>query len=695
MSIEHLVIAEKPTAARKIAAALDATGHPVERSLAPGVAYLDITLFDTGRRAAVCSAAGHLYNLEPARGTRGYPVFDFTWSPVKKGTRKYITTMQRVASDLRPRDYVVATDYDTEGSVIGYTALAMACKVSPGPTTRRMRFSTLTVTDIRAAWASMAPGLDCKRVEAGIARHHVDAMFGVNFSRALTAAVKAGGTFKILSIGRVQGPTLCEVFSREQARARHVPEPYWTLTARGNARGATFDVTCVPSRFGEESAARAVVEACRGMDAIVQGAGTRDREKAPPPPFNLPGLQQEASRLFTFKPSLTLKLAEKLYLDALISYPRTESEIIPPSIDHVALLGKLASGEHAATVSAILARGKVQPSKGSKTDDAHPPILPTGDVPRPDSLSRNEKRLLDLITRRFLALFGPPATWRETRYDLAAAGHAFTVTCGSMTCEGWMACYPASKPALRDDPGLSTGDRVRLDAIDVTKELTRPPPGYSDMSLVRWMEREAIGTKSTRAAIVDVLKKRGYIEGDPFSMTPLGNEVVSIFMKHAPDVVSVDLTRELEKQVDAILAGNGSLAAVRASTRAVLAPKLAALKATEATIGKTLGGLVKEEHAKRVAIGTCPSCKQHVLVIVRTRAKKRSIMCEGRFDKTCDVVLPVIQTGTLKPTRKVCQACGFPVVMHVAARKKPWFFCINWAKCPATRRDADGGDQSR
>src|SRR3989344_1879869 len=197
-----LIITEKPQAAQKIASAL---GSPIKRS-EDGVPYYELTR--NGKIITVASAVGHLFNLTYSEGQRGWPLFELEWQPsyVRKEsafTKKYYDTLAGLAKTAET--LIVATDYDVEGEVIGWNVVRFICRKT---TAKRMKFSTLTAPELEQAYESVQPELNWGNAYAGETRHYLDWLYGINLSRALMAAIKTTGSFRILSIGRVQGPTL-------------------------------------------------------------------------------------------------------------------------------------------------------------------------------------------------------------------------------------------------------------------------------------------------------------------------------------------------------------------------------------------------------------------------------------------------------------------------------------------------------
>ncbi len=553
-----LVIAEKPKAGEKIAEAL-ALGRPLKCRWR-GIPYW--ILRHDGRTIVVAPSAGHLYG--PHSDSRGYPVFDYEWRPLwefEKGSR-HLRKFHGLLAMLSRRAslYVNACDYDIEGSVIGYMIIYMLGDVRRA---RRMKYSSLSPVEIRSAFKNLAP-LDREMVEAGIARHELDWLWGINLSRALMDAVRrVTGRRVILSAGRVQTPTLVEAVRRWKERNLYVPTPRFKLSVTLRYGGVEF--TAHPK--GWEPATRE--EASRIASEIKSMGWLRvaDIERSekrlnPPPAFNLGDLQAEAARLYGYSPMKTQSIAENLYLEALISYPRTNSQKLPPTIDYHSIISRLSRIKAhglGALASRLLreTRGVLRPAQGRKDDPAHPAIYPTGELPRRE-LSLDEWRIYELIARRFLAAFSSPARVSSTVVVLVdSKGRRFEARGLEVLNEGWLAYYHYMRPRESTLPRLRVGERVQVVKASYSTEWSRPAIQLSKTSLVKWMERVGIGTEATRARIVEILFKRGYLEsrGGSTAATDLGVAVAEIVEALIPSMASPELTRRFEEMLEAIRSG--------------------------------------------------------------------------------------------------------------------------------------------
>ncbi len=545
------VIAEKPKAAEKIAWAL---GRPVKCSVNGVPIWL--VRYD-GAWIVVAPSAGHLYG--PYSRSRGYPVFDIEWSPIwefEEGSR-YLYKFYQALKYVLPGSllYVNACDYDIEGSVIGYMIILNLGDIRRA---RRMKFSSLSPIELRRAFSKLEP-LDVEMVEAGMARHELDWLWGINVSRALMDAIrKVSGGRVILSAGRVQSPTLVEAVRRWREYNLHVPEPRFTVWVEVEWRGERFKLTLIEPQPRSRSEAEKIVKSLRGSGylRVLDSKSERFRVR-PPPAFNLGNLQAEASRLYGYSPSKTQQIAEDLYLDALISYPRTNSQKLPPTIDYASIIKSLtASPLHGSLASRLLqeTKGILRPVQGTKEDPAHPAIHPTGQRP-PRTLDRDHMRIYDLVVRRFLAAFARDAVVaKNTVVALDSYGRRYKATGTRVVVEGWYHYYPYLKPQEDTIPAPPRGSMLRVVSAGFKTYYTTPSVKLSKIDLLKWMERVNIGTEGTRARIIETLFKRGYLEsrGGKVIVTDLGEVVAAIIENLFPDLSTPDLTRKFERMLEDI-----------------------------------------------------------------------------------------------------------------------------------------------
>ncbi|MCW4000023.1 MAG: DNA topoisomerase I [Candidatus Bathyarchaeota archaeon] len=678
MSKYTLIITEKPDAANRIATALDEQGSP-KKSLKNGV---PIYHANRGGDIMVVPALGHLYTITAQKGTRGYPVFDYRWVPRYVAERKakhirvWLDVISKLALDAEA--FVDACDFDVEGSIIGFSILHYACS-GKDAVAKRMKYSTLTEEELQDAYAHLLPHLDFRLIEAGLTRHELDWLFGINLSRALTQAAKnSSGQYATLSTGRVQGPTLRFLEEREREIRGFVPSPYWTLTAKVAVGDVAFDVEYGKS-IQTEAEATALRDSCRTRQGIIVSVEAKECFVAPPVPFDLGSLQSEAYKHFRYTPMRTLSILQRLYLDALVSYPRTSSQKLPASIGYRGILGKLTrAASYSKHAAELLVKADLKPNEGKKTDPAHPAIYPTGNFAQ-KPLGSAEKNVYDLVVKRFLAVFGDPALRQCINATVNLNDVPFGFAAARTLREGWFKLY---RPyvALKDDavPPLAEGCPVDVKRLLVRQHFTQPPPRYNPRSLLQKMEKEEIGTKATRAAIIDILQKRRYLNGaDSLSVSDLGLSVTEVLEQYCPTLVSSEMTRTLEAKMEQIERGQETKQQVLSEAVETLKAVTAALKSQEAQVGAHLSRAIADARQEEKTVGKCPGCGGKLVVLRSKKSGKRFVGCMGYFEGKCKVTYPLPQTGTVKPLPDACKSCGAPVVAVYMRGRKAWRLCLN------------------
>ncbi|HHI01597.1 MAG TPA: DNA topoisomerase I [Thermococcus litoralis] len=712
-----LIIAEKPNVARKIAYAL-AEKKPIRKTIGK-VPYYELTR--DGKKIIVAPAVGHLFSLAPREKTYGYPVFDIEWIPVyvaekgKSYAKEYIKALRELAK--RADEFVVACDYDTEGEVIGYTALKYACGVDPAKA-KRMKFSALTKKDLLRAWYNLEPTINFGMADAGVARHVLDWYWGVNLSRALSSAVKkASGKWIVLSTGRVQGPTLKFLVEREQEIANFIPTPYWVIKMILEKNNQQYTAVYEKDRILDEEEAKRIVQEAKKGPTFVEKVEVKQQQRNPPHPFDLGTLQREAYSAFGYSPKKTLDIAQKLYEMSLCSYPRTSSQKLPKNLNFRSIIQNLAKiSEYKPFAHELLGKGELKPVEGKKEDPAHPAIYPTGELPKPGELSKEERNLYDLIVRRFLALFADPAVRESVKVIINSNNHRFILSGSRTVKEGWLKIY--GKYVSFDEvllPKFGKGEPIKVIQIKREKKKTKPPARYSPASVIKKMEDLGIGTKATRAQILETLYSRGYIEGKKkIKVTPLGMKVIEALENSVPDIISVELTREFEEKMEQIMQKRISKEKVIEESKETLLKILKEFKKKEGEIGKKLleafiesqgnkkgkrGESTKEltaeekESTKKplekkkskdtIIVGKCPKCGGDLVVRYSRKTGKRFVGCSNW--PNCDVTYPLLQRGEIIPTGKTCPECGNAPIVKIKEHNREYEVCLNM-NCYKNRR---------
>lgn len=674
-----LVICEKPDAARRVAEALGETSERYR------IGYSEVFLVEReGKRYAICSSLGHLYTIADLVKRRSiYPAYDVEWVPISRvGKSARIAERIRVISELSKKagSFINACDFDVEGETIGYNILKYACGGKES-VALRAKFSTLTAEELRDAVAKAEPWLGGNLAEAGRTRHIVDFMYGINLSRVLVESiVSATGGYRTMSIGRVQGPTLSYVIEREIAIRNFVPLPYWSVDAIIQKDGRKLTANYEKDKILQLKLAQKVIGDCTGKDGTVKEVKKSVFREPPLTPFNLGDLQREAYRCIGLTPSQTLSMAERLYLDALISYPRTSSQKLPPSINYKKILTGLTAMTGFRDHALSLLSGKLVPHEGPKDDPAHPAIYPTGELPK-RSLQPKEFKLYALIVRRFFAVFAEDAVRERVAAIIDIAGHNFKVNGRTTIRAGWLAYYADFiSHQDRPIPDFVEGEKVKVLKVNLYDKFEQPPPRFNQSSLLAKMEEDSIGTKATRAEIIQTLYSRGYIAEASMSATSIGFSVVETMQAYSPAILSVDMTREIETSLEGIETGDIDGGQVVERVMDELSESLYSMRGAEAEIGRHLNSAVRSAVAEENTLGICLVCKEGNLRIIRSRASgKRFVGCTN-YSKGCRASAPLPQRGIVRPLRKACKTCGWPTISARFSRF-PMTFCVN-VRCP-------------
>lgn len=669
----ELIITEKPQAAAKIATAL---GKSISKNV-NGISYYEVDRNE--RKIFVACAVGHLFTLTQKKSGSGTPVFDLYWAPnylvrKKDFTKRYYDTISRLVKNAS--SITIATDYDIEGEVIGLNIVRYLCGQEDA---NRMKFSTLTSSELNSAYENKSPSLNWGQAIAGETRHYLDWIYGINLSRALMDAIKTTGTFKIMSIGRVQGPTLNIIVEKEKKIQEFKSKKYWQVFISVKNSPA-LELKYDKDIFNNEELGK--FDNLKGKK-ILLNTEKKSQTIPPNPPFNLTALQMESYRLFGLTPSRTLQIAQSLYLGGMISYPRTSSQKLPSSIEYRDILRKLSEHYKA---SKLITRDN--PVEGAKSDSAHPSIYPTGENIEVN-LGSDEAKVYDLISRRFISLFCDDAVIDKKTISGIIDNLKFSTSGSGIRKKGWMEIYPIKidEKDLPDANGEFEITKVRNEEKE-----TQPPRRYSPASIVSELEKRNLGTKATRAAILETLYDRNYIQNNrSIEATPLGMSLISTLERYSPIIIDEKLTRQFEKEMESIQDSHKGFAEKQSKI----------LKEAEGSINKIIEHFgenkikigkelleanldLREQQRRENILNLCPKCKQGNLIIIYSKKNGRYFVACNKYPD-CKNTYTLPPNGIIKRTEKICEECGFPMLMRISKGKRPWIFCFN-PECPTNKQ---------
>jgi DNA topoisomerase-1 len=618
---------------------------------------------------------GHLFTIsQNVKGT-DYPIFDIGWYPnseVKRGrdfTKKYSDLIKRLVKGAS--EIVIATDFDVEGEVIGYNVMRFIANQADA---KRMKFSSLTPKELQDSFDNRQPSIEWGQAIAGETRHFLDWLYGINLSRALMSAIKTTGKFSVMSIGRVQGPALNLIVEKEKQIQAFKPKPYWqvfALISDGKNKlelKHNKDITKKPEldKF----------EKLKGKKAIAQTIKTKQIIN-PPAPFDLTSLQTEAYKLHGITPSNTLQVAQKLYLAGLISYPRTSSQKIPEAIKPLKIIQQLSKNFDE---TQYVTRKK--PVEGNKSDPAHPAITPTGIY---KALEDYDEKIYNLVVKRFISCFCDNAELANKKVEAVVDKLKFVERGLGIIKPGWMKVYPA-KMNEKEIPDFD--GEVDIENIRIEEKETKPPKRYTPASIVSELEKRNLGTKATRANILETLYDRKYIKEKSIKATQLGINLIDSLKKYSPIIIDEKLTREVEKEMANIRSSKKDLEQKEKTTlkkaEHALTKISADFKENESKIGQELRNSIEkawEQEKEDNKLMPCPSCKKGFLTIKFTpRFKSYFVACTEYPE--CKQTFSLPSNSLIKKADKECEECKFPMLIRIKAGKRPWVFCFN-PNCPS------------
>jgi DNA topoisomerase-1 len=674
-----LIITEKNTTAKRISAILsDGKAKPLSKSRNP------VYVFEMEKEEVRCvGLKGHILKVDfPASYQQWQSVeprelirADIIKVPTNKTLIKTLQTEAKKASEV-----IVATDFDREGELIGVDTINKIQEVRPDIPVKRARFSALTPPEIKRVFAGLEePYYDL--ASAGEARQDIDLIWGASLTRFISlASTRLGKNF--LSAGRVQSPTLALIVDREKERKVFVAVPFWTLKINCVKGDETFPATHATERFKKEEEAKSALSRLEDK-ALVEGVKNTERRVKPPTPFNTTGLLTAAASL-GFSAAKAMSIAENLYMNGYISYPRVDNTVYPPSLDLRGILQEISScPDFRELCAALLDKEKLTPTRGKKQATDHPPIHPTAAASR-GRLSNQEWKIYELVARRFMATLASEAVVLTVRADLDCGPEPFVARGSRVAEEGWYRYYPYGRKREVMLPHLEVGEEVALEGPpEMKRGETQPPARYSQGKLIEKMEELGLGTKSTRHAIIESLYGRGYIYGDPITPSETGIAVTEALRKFAGVISSPDMTAQLERDMDAIAEGKETQEEVVDKSRDMLSEVMRLLENSKDEVAMEIRNGIKEDRI----LGVCPNCGSNLRMIRAKKTKKRFVGCSNY--PQCTTTYPLPQSGTVTPTGEVCADCGSPKIRVTNKGRRPWVFCLD-PECPTKKERKTG-----
>jgi DNA topoisomerase-3 len=661
-----LIIAEKPSVGQDLVRVLHG-------AFTKGEGYLE------GPEHVVTWAVGHLVQLaDPDEYDAKYKKWRMADLPIVPPSFKLVVRDERSKKQMNVvrrqlgRDdvetVVNACDAGREGELIFAYLYEKSGSRKP---VQRLWLNSMTKRAIENAFAALRPGSELALLEAAArSRSEADWIVGMNATRAATIRLRSSFDGAV-SLGRVQTPTLAILARREEEIRAFIPEPYWVVDASfgtvkdpPRAYEGRYYAGAKP-RLGSAEAALAVVDACRDGQGTITKLEKTERKERSPLLYDLTSLQREANSRHGFSARRTLAAAQRLYEEhKALTYPRTSSRFITGDmIGDIKPIAELVGQRSEYRQAADYVRGLDVLPLGRVVNDAkvtdHHAIIPTRAERHPvDKMNEDDKRIYDLVVRRFLAIFHPDAVFENTRIETTvtdparpageAGAHPVFRTRGKlMLVPGWRGVYGELSDSERTDddegreqqlPKLERDETVNVTEVASEEKVTKPPRRYTEGALLAAMEtagklvdeeelREAmkdsgIGTPATRAAIIERLLQVGYIERDARALvvTEKGLNVVRLLGEHP--LTSPGLTGDWEHRLSNIETGDDSREAFMGDI----------VKFTEETVGE-LDRKLKDVRIPRANLGLCPVCGRDII------ENRKGYSCWSREDPGCGFVI--------------------------------------------------------
>lgn len=608
-----LVIAEKPSVARSIAAVIGATKK--QNGYIEGSGYL--VSWCIGHLVSFADAGRYDERFKKWR-YEDLPIIPEPWQYIILDEKKQqFETIRELANRPDVESLVCATDAGREGELIFRFVYQMAGCQKPFS---RLWISSMEDSAIRAGFQNLKPGADYDALyQSALCRSKADWLIGINATRLFSVLYH-----RTLTVGRVQTPTLKMLADRDEAITHFQKEKYHIVHI--SAGGAE----AVSSRVPDAAGADAIKTACAGAQAVCASVTREKKTEQPPKLYDLTTLQREANRLFGFTAKQTLDYAQALYEKRLLTYPRTDSRFLTDDMEQTA----------ADTITGLLPllpfmegvelTPEIRPVLNSAKVSDHHAIIPTAEFIKQGftGLAESEKKLLSLIACKFLCAVAAPHVYEAVTASFTCAGNEFTAKGRTVLCGGWKEIDRRFRASLKTDtdgdgaepdkelPELSEGQTFEDVAASVTEHFTTPPKAYTEDTLLSAMERagagdtpddaerKGLGTPATRAAILEKLVQMGFAERKGRQLIPTkdGQNLVSVL----PDeLTSPALTAEWESRLTQIAKGEADpddfMRQIEAQARSLVS--------TYNHVNEDGQKLFQKE---RVSIGICPRCGEAV-----------------------------------------------------------------------------------
>ena len=611
---------------------------------------------------------GSSYEVVASNGhVRDFPKSSFGIDVDNDFEPKYITIrgkgdiLSHLRKEVKKADKIyLATDPDREGEAIAWH-LYIALKLE-NKKVYRISFNEITKNAVKAS-IKEAREIDMDLVDAQQARRALDRMVGYKISPLLWSKVKRG-----LSAGRVQSVALRIIADREEEINAFVPEEYWTLEVVLNVDGEKKPLIAKYSgNISSEDKMNKLLKDLEDESYRVEDIKTGVRNKKAPLPFTTSTLQQEASKALNFATQKTMRIAQQLYEDGIITYLRTDSTRVSDEAD--AKAREFIAEQYGASYAAT---GNKKAGEGKKIQDAHEAIRPTDVTKTPamlkDSLSRDNLRLYQLIWKRFVASRMMPAKYETITVRIGAGKHRFSVTTSNVKFEGFRAVYIEADEEKEESNVLvkriNKDSQLTLDSYEPKQHFTQPPAHFTEATLVKALEELGIGRPSTYAPTISTIIARRYVakENKNLYITEIGEVVNDIMKQSFASIVDVSFTANMEGLLDMIAEGKVHWKTVTSNFYPDLAE---AVELAEKELEKVS---IADEETDVI----CEECGRNMVIKYGPHGK--FLACPG-FPECRNTKMYLEKIGVS------CPVCGKDIVIRKTKKGRKYYGCEDNPNC--------------
>ncbi|XP_045772031.1 DNA topoisomerase 3-alpha isoform X1 [Maniola jurtina] len=654
--MKYLNVAEKNDAAKNIALHLSRGTSNRREGLSQYNKIYEFEAEVLGQKSkmVMTSVSGHLLALDFVSAFKNWrscnPLSLFDAPVYKYCPENYDKIKKTLEREVRScQGLIIWTDCDREGENIGFEIIEVCTAVKSDLRIYRAKFSEITsVSVIRALHNLEQPNKNIS--DAVDVRQELDLRIGASFTRFQTLRLQKVFPSKLaeslVSYGSCQFPTLGFVVERYRAVENFVVEPFWKIKVNHTINNLSVDFTWNRVRLFDQLACQVLHDIClENPQAKVTDVKTKPKSKWRPLPLDTVELEKLASRKLKINAKETMRIAEKLYTQGLISYPRTETNEFPKEMNLGQLVGMQTGDPNWGTFAQnILDSGGPTPRQGNKSDKAHPPIHPTKYT---NSLSGNEQRVYEFIVRSFLACCSKDAQGQETIVTIDVANEVFSASGLMITARNYLDVYPYDKWSSKEIHVYENGQTFNPTSIDMVDGNTSPPNLLTEADLIALMEKHGIGTDATHAEHIETIKSRSYVAlADAIHFVPglLGMGLVEGYDAMGLNISKPHLRAQLEADLKDICEG-------RKDPKLVLAEQVAKYK--------------------------------EVYITVTAEANKIDSALAERFNERAIEYTPTVESLPAMPPALKCPKCGSDMVVRQKRNNADEYYisCVSYPRC--------------